>query len=74
MKEHARNSVRTAAFWFRKAVRARASAEMYTEYKDAFENIAELYEQMAVRTAELESGNDAFELDAGFTRDVAARR
>jgi hypothetical protein len=52
--EHAGN-VRTAAYWLRKAVRARASANRYPEDRDALENIAEMYEQMAQRKAELDS-------------------
>ena len=47
-------NVRTAAYWLRKAVRARASANMYTEDRDALENIAEMNELMAERVAELE--------------------
>ena len=46
-------NVRTAAYWLRKAVRARASANRYPEDRDALENIAEMYEQMAERVAEL---------------------
>ena len=46
-------NVRTAAYWLRKAIRARASADMYPEDRDALENIAEMYEQMAERVAEL---------------------
>jgi hypothetical protein len=47
-------NVRTVAYWLRKAVRARASANMYPEDRDALENIAEMYELMAERVAELE--------------------
>ncbi len=47
-------NVRTAAYWLRKAVRARASANRYPEDRGALENIAEMYEQMAERVAELE--------------------
>ena len=50
--QHAGN-VRTAVYWLRKAIRARASADMYPEDRDALENIAEIYEQMAERVAEL---------------------
>jgi hypothetical protein len=50
--EDSRN-VRNAAYWLRKAVRARASAKMYPEDRAALENIAEMYEQMAERIAEL---------------------
>jgi hypothetical protein len=46
-------SVRTAAYWLRKAVRARISANMYPEDRVALENIAQMYEQMAERMAEL---------------------
>ena len=48
-------NVRTVAYWLRKAIRARASANMYPEDRDALENIAEMYEQMAERVAELDS-------------------
>ena len=50
-----RGNVRTAAYWLRKAIRARASANMYPEDRAALENIAEMYEQMAERVAELDS-------------------
>ena len=46
-------NVRTAAYWLRKAIRARASADMYPEDREVLENIAEMYEQMAERVAEL---------------------
>ena len=52
-------NVRTAAYWLRKAIRARASANMYPEDRDALENIAEMYEQMAERVAELDSAQDS---------------
>ena len=55
MKEHARNSARTAAYWLRKAIRARASADLYPEDRAAMENLAEMYEKLAERMAELES-------------------
>jgi hypothetical protein len=55
MQEHARNSVRNAAYWLRKAIRARASANMYPEDRAAMENIAEMYEKLAERVAQLES-------------------
>jgi len=55
MKEQARNSVRTAAYWLRKAIRARASADLYPEDRVAMENVAEMYERLAERVAELES-------------------
>jgi hypothetical protein len=48
-------NVRTAAYWLRKAIRARASADMYPEDRDALENIAEMYEQIAQRVAEIDS-------------------
>jgi hypothetical protein len=48
-------NVRTATYWLRKAVRARISASKYPEDRDALENIAEMYEQIAERIAELES-------------------
>jgi hypothetical protein len=48
-----RSNVRSAVYWLRKAVRARASANMYPEDRDALENIAEMYELMAERVAEL---------------------
>ena len=51
--EHNR-SIRNAAYWLRKAIRARASANKYPEDRAALENIAEMYEQMAERMAELE--------------------
>ena len=47
-------NVRTVAYWLRKAVRARASANMYPEDRNALENIAEMYELMAERVAKLE--------------------
>ena len=46
-------SVRTTVHWLRKAIRARISASKYPEDRDALENIAEMYEQMAERMAEL---------------------
>ncbi len=59
----------TAAFWLRKAVRARASAEMHLEYSDALESIAELSEQMAARVADLKNVS-SFEI----RRDGAGRQ
>jgi hypothetical protein len=53
-EEHG-ESVRTTAYWLRKAIRARISASKYPEDRDALENIAEMYEQIAERTAELRS-------------------
>ena len=50
-------SVRTTAYWLRKAIRARMSASKYPEDRDALENIAEMYEQIAERRAELGSEN-----------------
>ena len=52
-------NVRTAAYWLRKAIRARASANMYPEDRAALENIAEMYEQMAERVAELDRPQDS---------------
>ena len=46
-------NVRTAAHWLRKAITARATANRYPEDRHALENIAEMYEQMAERAAEL---------------------
>jgi EAL domain-containing protein (putative c-di-GMP-specific phosphodiesterase class I) len=63
MNEHAWNSVRTAAVWRRKAEAARASANEHPEDKAAMENIAEMYEQMAERVAELDSRRLFFELE-----------
>jgi len=48
-------SVRTTAYWLRKAIRARMSASKYPEDREALENIAEMYEQIAERMAELGS-------------------
>ena len=45
--------VRTTAYWLRKAIRARMSASKYPEDREALENIAEMYEQIAERIAEL---------------------
>jgi len=45
--------VRTTAYWLRKAIRARMSASKYPEDREALENIAEMYEQIAERMAEL---------------------
>ena len=47
--------VRTTAYWLRKAIRARMTASKYPEDRDALENIAEMYEQIAERMAELGS-------------------
>jgi len=57
--EDQHGSVRTAGYWLKKAIRARASANMYPEDRDALENIAEMYEQMAEREAELDSAQDS---------------
>ena len=54
MQEHARNSARKAELWLRKAIRARASANMYPEDRAAMENLAEIYEKLAERAAQLE--------------------
>jgi hypothetical protein len=54
MNEHDRN-VRSAAYWLRRAIRARASATRYPDDGDALENIAEMYEQMAERMVGLGS-------------------
>lgn len=51
--EHGGN-VRTAAYWLRRAIRARISANQYPEDRKALENLAEMYEQMAERVAELD--------------------
>jgi hypothetical protein len=48
-------NVRTVAYVLRKAVRARIGANKYPEDRDALENIAEIYEQIAERVAELDS-------------------
>jgi hypothetical protein len=50
--EHAGN-VRTAAYWLRKAIRARVSANTYPEDRDALESLAEMYEMMAEQVADL---------------------
>ena len=55
MQEHARNNVRKAELWLRKAIKARASANMYPEDRAAMENLAEIYEKLAERAAQLES-------------------
>ena len=49
MKMYAQESVHSAAYWLRKAIRARANAAMYPDYKDALESLAGMYEQMAER-------------------------
>src|SRR5260370_30739256 len=54
MNEHDRN-VRSAAYWLRRAIRARASATRYPDDGDALENIAEMYEQLAERMVGLGS-------------------
>jgi hypothetical protein len=59
MKDRARYNVRTAAYWLGKAARARLSAEIYPEDKDALENLAEIYEQMAERLLRIESLREA---------------
>ncbi len=40
MKMHVRESAHSAAYWLRKAVRARANAQMYPDYRDALESLA----------------------------------
>ena len=45
--------VRTTAYWLRKAIRARMTGSKYPEDRDALENIAERYEQIAERIAVL---------------------
>jgi hypothetical protein len=54
MNEHA-NRVRSPAFWRRKADEARATAYERPEDRAAMENVAQMYEQMAERIAELAS-------------------
>ena len=44
---------RTTVYWLKKAIRARISASKYPEDRYALENIAEMYEQIAERMAEL---------------------
>ena len=51
--EHDRGA-RTAAHWLRKAIRARIGASRYPEDREALENIAEMYEQLAERMAALD--------------------
>jgi hypothetical protein len=46
-------NVRTAEYWLKKAVRARASANRYPIDRDALENIAEIYERIAEQMAGL---------------------
>jgi hypothetical protein len=46
--------VRTAVHWLRKAIRARIGASRYPKDRDALENIAEIYEQIAERMTELD--------------------
>jgi hypothetical protein len=48
-------NVRTAAYWLRKAVRARASANRYTADRAELENIAEIYEWLAEQRAGFDS-------------------
>ena len=49
MKTRAQRRVHSVAYWLRKAIRSRADAEMYPEYKNALEGLAKLYEQLAER-------------------------
>ncbi|HZV06867.1 MAG TPA: hypothetical protein VE999_17420 [Gemmataceae bacterium] len=46
-KDEDDGGARTTAHWLRKAIRARMSASRYPEDREALENIAEMYEQMA---------------------------
>jgi hypothetical protein len=55
VKGRDRYIVRTAKYWLRRAARARLSAEIHPEDKDALENLAEIYEQMAERLLKIES-------------------
>jgi hypothetical protein len=59
MKGRAGNSVRTAKYWLRRAVRARLGAEIYPEDKVALENLAEIYEHMAERLLRIETSHGA---------------
>jgi hypothetical protein len=59
MTEDGRSNLRTAAYWLRRALRARAGAKMYPEDATALENLAEMYEHLAERAAKLESRRPA---------------
>lgn len=49
---------RTTVHWLRKAIRARIGASRYPEDRQALENIAEMYEQLAERVAALDTPSE----------------